>query len=365
MYLLPIVLVHRPIFAHTFDTIGPYLFANICHNIPPMTMFSFKLININCFQSESSTKSRCKIFFRHLLWCPKIVIYFSGSLISNMSIECMQNGLVVPGSLVSPFQVQCQFKSSTILLKSSGLHVSVSSEGVIISNEIVIPVASSARIDYVEPQSLLINSTFSIFGSGFLTDMFAVVCSARTRCWIASNSQASCIFISFIQPGNCSLYLSFNGVKASNIIQLSILSNTISVHPSVIPSNIGSTITITGTALEMISSIEFGGKVVEHKFSETSQQITSFITSYVGQHVLRGYCGIIIQLQLDVVVRPEPHVFSVLPAQVAIDSHVLLTLNGIHFDSCVDFQVVFRKLCSRIFSDSDTDVSNNSIRNFT
>lgn len=73
------------------------------------------------------------------------------------------------------FQVQCQFMSSTICLTSSHIHVCVSSEGVSISNQIVVPVARTSHIHNVEPPLLSLNSTVSIFGSGFISDMFAVV----------------------------------------------------------------------------------------------------------------------------------------------------------------------------------------------
>jgi hypothetical protein len=66
----------------------------------------------------------------------------------------------------------------------------------------------------------------------------------------------------------------------------------------------------------------------------------------VGQHVLRGHFGSLLELQIIGIFRPEPNVFSVLPAQVAIGSHALSTLNGIQFDSCVDFKVVFGKSCA-------------------
>jgi len=140
---------------------------------------------------------------------------------------------------------------------------------------------------------------------------------------------------------------------ASNTLQISILSNTVSVHPSIIPSNIGSTVTIIGSALEFIDALEFVGKPLNHSYSEKYKQITSFVMSSVGQHVLRGYVGGTLQLQINVDVRPMPHGIALSPAQVAFDSHALLTLTGIHFDSCVDLKGAFGQPCSPVFiSDS-------------
>jgi hypothetical protein len=69
--------------------------------------------------------------------------------------------------------------------------------------------------------------------------------------------------------------------------------------------------------------------------------------------VVRGLVGSALRFKVDVIVLALPKVVSVSPARVAIDSHALMTVNGVHFDSCLDLKCSLGKPCS-VASISDT-----------